>query len=133
MVLAALGPVLDRALDAADRLEEHGVSVTVFNARFAKPVDPVLPQAVAAGKTVVTLEDHYRMGGFGSAVLEAVAAGGTAGAEGRVLCLGVPDTFVPAAERASQLDAAGMSIETLVAIVLANCDVTPKSRSNQTL
>jgi len=133
IVLAALGPVLDRALDAADRLEEHGVSVTVFNARFAKPVDPVLPEAVAAGKTVVTLEDHYRIGGFGSAVLETVASGGAAGADGRVLCLGVPDTFVPAAERASQLDAAGMSVEAIVQTVLAHCGAAHKSQFKQTL
>jgi 1-deoxy-D-xylulose-5-phosphate synthase len=74
-------------------LERDGVSAAVMDARFVKPLDAekILPLARSAGR-VVTVEEHVLMGGFGSAVLEALAdAGMTDVAVARV---GVRDTFV---------------------------------------
>ncbi|MFM7438194.1 MAG: transketolase C-terminal domain-containing protein, partial [Snowella sp.] len=84
------------ALQAAEILSEHGVEATVINARFVKPLDTglILPLAKRIGK-VVTLEEGCLMGGFGSAVLEALA-------DNNVLVpvkrLGVPDILVDHAE-----------------------------------
>jgi 1-deoxy-D-xylulose-5-phosphate synthase len=62
-----------RGLEAAERLAEEGVSVAVVNARFAKPLDRQLILDAARGKRlVVTLEESVVVGGFGSAVLEAI-------------------------------------------------------------
>lgn len=74
LVIWALGPWVQDALALADRLHrEDGVSAGVVNARFAKPLDTQLLCAQAAEiPFVVTMEDHVAMGGFGSAVLEAL-------------------------------------------------------------
>ncbi|GIW20078.1 MAG: hypothetical protein KatS3mg065_0374 [Chloroflexota bacterium] len=73
VLLVGFGPIVQRALEAADRLAEDGLSVGVVNARFAKPLDRQLILDAARGKRlVVTLEESVVVGGFGSAVLEAI-------------------------------------------------------------
>ncbi|MEM9790183.1 MAG: 1-deoxy-D-xylulose-5-phosphate synthase [Planctomycetota bacterium] len=60
------------ALDAASKLEaERGLDIAVWDARFAKPLDiDLIKSLVEAGVPIVTVEDHGRVGGFGSLVLE---------------------------------------------------------------
>ena len=83
------------ALGAAQRLEaEHGVEPTVVDARFAKPLDADLMSELAAEhELIVTVEENVLAGGFGSAVLEALADR-DALAETRVVRIGLPDRFV---------------------------------------
>jgi 1-deoxy-D-xylulose-5-phosphate synthase len=73
VLVVGFGPIVMRGLEAAERLAEDGVSVAVVNARFAKPLDRQLILDAARGKRlVVTLEESVVVGGFGSAVLEAI-------------------------------------------------------------
>jgi 1-deoxy-D-xylulose-5-phosphate synthase len=66
------GPIVMRAVEAAEVLEAEGWSIGVINARFAKPLDRQLILDQARGKRlVVTFEESVVTGGFGSAVLEA--------------------------------------------------------------
>lgn len=96
VLILGYGSMVYPALQAAEILSEHGVEATVINARFVKPLDTelILPLAQRIGK-VVTLEEGCLMGGFGSAVLEALS-------ENNVLVpvkrLGVPDILVDHAE-----------------------------------
>jgi 1-deoxy-D-xylulose-5-phosphate synthase len=91
--LFAYGAMVRPALEAAALLAAEGVSCSVYNARFAKPVDVEAARAaVARHALVVTLEDHALLGGFGSAVLEALADADVCGAP--VVRLGLPDRFV---------------------------------------
>ena len=96
VLILGYGYMVYPALQAAEILSEHGVEATVINARFVKPLDTelILPLAKRIGK-VVTLEEGCLMGGFGSAVLEALA-------DNNVLVpvkrLGVPDILVDHAE-----------------------------------
>jgi 1-deoxy-D-xylulose-5-phosphate synthase len=93
-VLWALGATVLPALSAAERLERDGVELTVVNARFVKPLDrELLAGQLAPGGRLATVEEHALSGGFGSAVLEAMAEMGLEGVE--TLCLGIPDRFVP--------------------------------------
>ena len=73
VLLLGYGTMVYPALQVAEILGEHGVEATVVNARFVKPLDTelILPLAERIGK-VVTLEEGCLMGGFGSAVLEAL-------------------------------------------------------------
>ena len=69
--ILAIGVTVSEAMKAAEQLKEEGVSVTVVNARFVKPLDKDLIREVAKKvKCLVTVEEGCRMGGFGSAVLE---------------------------------------------------------------
>ncbi len=71
LVLFAYGHMVPPALEAAQLLENDGISVAVINARFAKPVDKALVAKYAdITKCFVTLEEHSLNGGFGSAILE---------------------------------------------------------------
>lgn len=75
IALVAVGPVVYRALHAADLLHRHyGISAAVVNARFVKPLDEELLCSIAqATQHVMTIEDGQIAGGFGSAVAELFA------------------------------------------------------------
>ena len=75
VLFVGFGPIVVRALEAADSLAADGWSVGVINARFAKPldVDLILERARRA-RLVVTFEESVVSGGFGSGVLEAIEA-----------------------------------------------------------
>jgi 1-deoxy-D-xylulose-5-phosphate synthase len=73
LLFVAFGPIVARAVEAADALEAEGWSVAVINARFAKPLDRELLLSQARGKRLVaTFEESVVNGGFGSGVLEAI-------------------------------------------------------------
>jgi 1-deoxy-D-xylulose-5-phosphate synthase len=73
VLMIAYGSMVHPTLQAAQLLNEHGISATVINARFAKPLDTELfaPLARSIGK-VVTVEEGCLMGGFGSAIAESL-------------------------------------------------------------
>ncbi|MGK7872299.1 MAG: 1-deoxy-D-xylulose-5-phosphate synthase [Xenococcaceae cyanobacterium] len=73
ILLLGYGAMVYPAMQVAEILSEHGIEVTVVNARFVKPLDTelILSLAQRIGK-VVTLEEGCVMGGFGSAVAEAL-------------------------------------------------------------
>jgi 1-deoxy-D-xylulose-5-phosphate synthase len=112
VLVAALGTLAHPALDAANELATKGIAAAVVNARFVKPLDTTrIAQLAARCRAVVTVEEAAGQGGFGSAVLEALAA---AGVQVPVRCLAIPDRIVehgdPDAIRASLgLDAAGIA------------------------
>lgn len=112
VLLVALGLPVHPALEAANELSGDGISAAVLNARFAKPLDAEQIVALARRtRAVVTVEEHGVRGGFGSAVLEALAE---AGLQRPVRCLGIPDRLVehgnPADIRAELgLDAPGIA------------------------
>jgi len=108
VALVAYGSLVAPAFEAADRLAEQGIEAAVVNARFAKPIDAELIRDVASRvPLLVTAEDHVLQGGFGSAVLESLAAGG--GCPCRVECLGVPDRFIEHGTRDFLLDELGLN------------------------
>ncbi len=73
LLFVGFGPIVQRAMDVADRLTADGWSIGVVNARFAKPLDRQLILDQARGKRlVVTFEESVAAGGFGGAVLEAI-------------------------------------------------------------
>ncbi len=85
--------------------EQTGVTPTVVNARFCKPLDQAALVRIAADHDlVVTVEDHVAMAGFGSAVLEALQGTGA-----RVLTCGLPDRFIDHGKRDLLLAEVGLS------------------------
>jgi 1-deoxy-D-xylulose-5-phosphate synthase len=92
LILAIGRSVLD-ALSAHETLKKQGVSATVVNCRFVKPLDVDLIATLSrAIPRIITVEENVRQGGFGSAVLECLSDEGITGFHLR--CIGVPDTFV---------------------------------------
>ena len=93
LLIVAIGNRVYPAVEAADVLADFGISAAVVNARFVKPLDEelIVPLAERIGR-VITIEDGVLMGGFGSAVLEALAHRGIQGVQ--VRRLGIPDQFI---------------------------------------
>jgi 1-deoxy-D-xylulose-5-phosphate synthase len=92
VALLGYGAGVGKALEAADILAEHGISVTVADARFAKPIDAGLAAQLAAEHDLlVTVEEGVLAGGFGSAVWETLSDAGLAP---RILRVGLPDRYV---------------------------------------
>jgi 1-deoxy-D-xylulose-5-phosphate synthase len=92
VALLGYGTGVAKALEAADILAAHGVSVTVADVRFAKPIDAGLAAQLAAEhELLVTVEEGVLAGGFGSAVWETLSDAGIAP---RILRVGLPDRYV---------------------------------------
>ncbi len=114
----AVGRMVEIAKEAAERLALQGIECTVVNARWVKPVDPRIVDWAKRHPIVMTVEDNVGSGGFGGAVLEALAPHGLAG---RVRCIALPDQFLPQGKAADilkefGLDAAGIAQATFTAI-----------------
>lgn len=92
LLIVGYGAMVNPAMQTAEILSEHGISATVINARFAKPLDMELiaPLAKQIGR-VVTIEEGCIMGGFGSAIAESLLDQGIAVP---MIRLGVPDVLV---------------------------------------
>lgn len=104
LAIFAIGASVSPALQAAEMLLKEGVSITVVNARFIKPLDGELLCATALSlRRVLTVEENVLMGGFGSAVLELFTAQGLR--DVMVRQLGIGDAFV---EHATQQELCGM-------------------------
>jgi 1-deoxy-D-xylulose-5-phosphate synthase len=96
ILLMGYGTMTYNALQIAEILGEHGIEATVVNPRFVKPldIDLILPLAERIGK-VVTIEEGCLIGGFGSAVAEALVDNNV---KATVKRFGVPDILVDHAE-----------------------------------
>lgn len=118
ILLCALGTTLQSALKAAAELSErYGLSCTVVDARFAKPLDDELLTVEASRhRLVCTIEDHCLPGGFGSAVLELLADRGVI-LQKPLLRIGVPDEFVSHGSQAEQRARYGLTVSGIVARV----------------
>ncbi len=105
-VILAVGRMVSVALAAAEELEQGGVQCGVVNARWLKPLDPRLASDWASRYPVlITAEDNVGAGGFGAAVLEALAPHGLAG---KVRPVALPDAFLPHGKPASILAEHGL-------------------------
>ncbi len=94
VAIIAYGPMVYPAMEAANNLEKDGIKSTVINARFVKPLDS--EGIIALAKTmrlIVTVEDAYLAGGFGSTVMELLEENGLSDTI-KVVRLGVPDRIV---------------------------------------
>ena len=109
----AFGKTLDYALKATQELPKVGV----INARFIKPVDKdLLSQVVASGARLLTVEDHQKAGGFGSAVLEALQE---LGLKPEIEILALPDRFFEHGSIGRLHHEAGIDAEAIKERVLA--------------
>jgi len=108
VVLAAYGTMVPLAMAAARQLEAAGIDAAVINARFAKPVDAgTISASLEHARLLVTLEEHAVCGGFGSAVLEALAE--RDGVLPPTLMIGVPDRFIEHGSRESLMKKLGFT------------------------
>src|SRR5262249_35947550 len=117
VAILAIGRMVEVATVAADLLAAEGIACGVINARWLKPIDPRLLSdwAIRYG-LLLTAEDNVGTGGFGAAVLEALAPQGLAG---KVRMAALPDRFLPHGRQAEILAEHGLDPDGLVLKVKA--------------
>ncbi|MDO8886522.1 1-deoxy-D-xylulose-5-phosphate synthase [Candidatus Oleimmundimicrobium sp.] len=90
--LLAIGRMVQKSYEACNVLEDMGISCTLVNARFVKPLDEkTISELAMKHKLIVSIEENTLLGGFGSSVLELLAAKGISVP---FLQLGLPDNFI---------------------------------------
>ena len=116
VAILGLGPMTALARELSSRLEREGYSTAVINPRFIKPIDREMLEKYA-GRVVafVTFEDHAKMGGFGSAVVEALEE---MGSTIPVVRVGWPDQFIEHGKIDDLRAKHGVSVEAALVQVL---------------
>jgi len=109
--ILAVGYMACVAKRAVDLLKDRGLSVTLVNSRFVKPLDQSLILSLAdRHRAIVTVEENVLAGGFGAAVTELVERSGRSA---RVTSVGLEDRFYEQGPRSWLLDSVGLSPEKL--------------------
>ncbi len=117
IAIIAYGSMVQPAIDAAEKLAADGVKPTVVNARFVKPLDEELILSIAnENKILVTVEEAYLAGGFGSAVMELLESRGLQD-KLKVVRMGVPDEIVPHGDPKKLLAQYGLDADGIAARV----------------
>jgi 1-deoxy-D-xylulose-5-phosphate synthase len=115
----SLGGRLHECLKAADELGTYGLSTTVADARFAKPLDTDLVTRLAREHEVVVTIEENAIGGFGSFVLHHLAMTGQLDNGLKIRTMVLPDVFLDHDSPNAQYDTAGLNARHIVATALA--------------
>ncbi|MGB6859603.1 MAG: 1-deoxy-D-xylulose-5-phosphate synthase [Pseudolabrys sp.] len=117
VALLSYGGRLGDCLKAAKELTALGLSATVADARFAKPLDTDLVARLAREHEVLVTVEEGSIGGFGSYVLQALAEQGLLDQGLRIRCMILPDQFIDQDTPAAMYASAGLDARAIVAKV----------------
>ncbi len=92
LVILALGSMVRNAFEASEILAERGISCTVINARFVKPLDVSITHLAAKAGRLIIAEENTRQGGFASAVMESLNDEGIYSV--KISRIALPDAFI---------------------------------------
>ncbi|MGW2598019.1 1-deoxy-D-xylulose-5-phosphate synthase [Streptomyces klenkii] len=106
VLIVSVGALAPMCLEIAGLLDKQGISATVVDPRWVKPVDPALPGLAAEHRVVVTVEDNSRVGGVGSAVAQALR---DAGVDLPLRDFGIPPRFLDHASRKEVMAEIGLT------------------------
>jgi 1-deoxy-D-xylulose-5-phosphate synthase len=114
VALVSLGTRLQECLKAADILKTHGLTATVADARFAKPIDTDMILRLARDHDVLVTIEEGSIGGFGAQVLHTLAENGALDKGLRVRAMVLPDTFIDQDSPAAMYAKAGLDAKGIV-------------------
>ncbi|MEO0384960.1 MAG: 1-deoxy-D-xylulose-5-phosphate synthase [Pseudomonadota bacterium] len=114
VAILSLGSRLKDALIAADTLETEGLSTTVADARFAKPLDIDLVSRLAREHEVLITVEEGSMGGFGSFVLHALNDAALLDGRLKLATLTLPDRYIDQDSPAKMVAEAGLDADGIV-------------------
>ncbi|MCP9205721.1 1-deoxy-D-xylulose-5-phosphate synthase [Streptomyces cucumeris] len=106
VLLVSVGALAPMCLEVADLLDKQGISTTVVDPRWVKPVDEELPALAERHRVVVTVEDNSRVGGVGSAIAQALR---DSGVDMPVRDFGIPPRFLDHASRKEVMAEIGLT------------------------
>lgn len=123
ITVLATGAITSRVIEAAQRAAEQiavpfRTNIKVYGVSIIKPLGASLTEICQNSDVIITVEEHSILGGFGSAIVEQVSA---SGACPQVIRVGMPDKYFEADVHHNILARAGLSVEGLQEVLLANC------------
>ena len=126
VTVLATGAITSRVVEAAQRAAEQVIAdgianqtnIEVYGVSIIKPLDASLAKICQNSDVIITVEEHSVLGGFGGAVVEQLSASGPCP---QVIRLGMPDAYLAADVHHNILARAGLSVESLQEVLLANC------------
>ena len=113
IALLSLGTMLSVAEEVANRLADDGISVTLADARFAKPFDTEMLRSLASTHPAMLIIEEGSSGGFSALVMQFLANEGLMDDGLSVRVATLPDSFIDHAERGRQLSECGLDVTTL--------------------
>jgi 1-deoxy-D-xylulose-5-phosphate synthase len=117
VALLSLGTRLAECLLAAETLASHGLTTTVADARFAKPIDTDMVLRLAREHEVLITVEEGAIGGFGSQVLQLLSEHGALENGLKVRCMVLPDVFIDQDSPAAMYSRAGLDAKGIIAKV----------------
>ena len=131
VAILAYGSMVYPAIEAADNLEKDGIEATVINARFVKPLDAELILALAQSKRlIVTVEEAYLAGGFGSAVMELLEENHLLD-KVKIVRMGVPDRIITHGDPKILLAKYGLDADGIYTRVKETIEILEERRTNK--
>ncbi|MER7573509.1 1-deoxy-D-xylulose-5-phosphate synthase [Streptomyces sp. NPDC052415] len=106
VLLVSVGALAPMCLEIAGLLDQQGITTTVVDPRWVKPVDESMAPLAERHRVVVTVEDNSRVGGVGSAVAQALR---DAGVDVPLRDFGIPPRFLDHASRAEVMAEIGLT------------------------
>ena len=119
VAILSFGAHLNECLLAAESLAAQGISVTIADARFAKPLDMDLIAQLARNHAALITIEQGAAGGFGAQVLQALAASGGLDHGLKIRCMTLPDRFIDQASPEAMYRDAGLTAADIAATVRA--------------
>jgi 1-deoxy-D-xylulose-5-phosphate synthase len=119
VAIFSYGTRLGEALMAAEKLDAHGLSTTVADARFAKPLDSDLLRRLARDHEVLITIEEGSVGGFGAFCLHDLSASGTLDTGVKIRTMVLPDTFIDQDTPEKMYAQAGLDADSIVERVFA--------------
>lgn len=114
VAILSLGTRLEQACMAADQLDAEGLSTTVVDARFMKPLDEeMIARLAREHEVLITIEEGSR-GGFGAYVLHYLSAAGLLDGGLKVRCMTLPDAFIQHDSPEKMYELAGLNAANIV-------------------
>ena len=123
VTILTTGAITSRVIEAAQRAVEQiavpvRTNIEIYGVSSVKPLGASLTEICQNSDVIITVEEHSVLGGFGSAVVEQLSA---SGACPQVIRVGMPDKYLEADGHHNILARAGLSVEGLQEVLLANC------------
>ncbi len=119
VALLSYGGRLAACLEAAETLAQHGLSATVADARFAKPLDADLVRRLATGHEVLVTVEEGAVGGFAAQVMQTLAHADLVGGSLKLRPMTLPDRLIDHGAPAAQYTDAGLDAAAIVATALS--------------
>lgn len=120
IAIFAVGSMVKTGVEVREKLKEHGLEVSLINARFVKPIDKdMIVELIKEHSFVVTLEENVASGGFGEKVREYMAE---IGATAKLLTCAIPDEYVEHGNVDLLKQEIGLDVDSIVKSVLEQID-----------